>query len=153
MQAAELARGFLLGNKAGEAIWSKWADHLPTAAWLKAPGGVMVAINRHYESRYGTPEKSYVGAEDRDMWGNPIADQYDDNDQRVYQLGKPIIVKEHAPLWHDATREAMILKFPVRDKRGSIVGVGGIELLISDDCGKARECAAKAASSEHGSGA
>lgn len=144
IRAAELARGFLLGEQAGEAICPKWADHLPTPAWMKAPGGVMVAINRHYEKRYGTQEKTYVGSSDRDMWGHPIADQFDDNDKQVFEIGKPIVVKEAAPLWSDPSREAMILKFPVRDRRGRIVFVGGIELLIDDSCGKARDCVARA---------
>lgn len=128
MSAAEIARGFLHSPVASESIWSAWANGLPTAAWLKSKNGVMLAINRHYETAYGKPSTAYTGAPDGDVWPAMVANEFRDNDVEVYSLGAPVIIQEPAPTWANPKRRAMILKFPVRNAQGDIVSVGGIEL-------------------------
>jgi hypothetical protein len=142
VQAAEIARGFLLSGKTAEALWASWVYHLPTSAWLKAPGGVMVALNKHLEQRYGVAEKEYIGAADVEFFG-PHASDYDVADRKVVETGKPVIAREPGPIWGDRDRTTVVLKFPVRDRQGRIVLVGGIELLIDDSCGMAKNCIAK----------
>lgn len=129
LAAADVARGLLLHPKTENAIWAKWADGLPKAAWLKGPGGVMLAINRHYETQYGQQQKAYAGQSDSAQWGAEIGAEFEGNDAEVFRLGRPIVVKESAPLWNHPDRQSMFLKFPVRDGRGNTVGVGGIELV------------------------
>ena len=127
LSAAELARSFLQASKIQGAIWELWASSLPKAAWLKGTNGMMLALNRHYEDKYG--KREYVGATDHQMWKDEHADQFTDNDKRVFTLGEPVIVTENAPIQNDPHRTSIFLKFPVRDARGEVVGIGGIELL------------------------
>jgi hypothetical protein len=136
MQAAELARGFLLSDKVADALWSAWAHHLPTPAWVKGPDGVMIAVNRQLETRYGVAEKNYVGSPDSTFF-DAAAAAYEDTDRRVFETGLSIVSTEPAPVWNDKARMAVTLKFPVRDKRGHILCVGGIELMRHDETGDA----------------
>lgn len=131
MSAADIARGFLHSPEVDAAAWATWARHLPTAAWVKGPQGVMIAINRHYESRYGKPAAAYVGAADSEKWTQSVADAFAENDASVFRLGTPVVVREPTPTWDNPNCHGLILKFPVRDARGTIVGVGGIELTHS----------------------
>ena len=131
MQAAELARGFLLSEKVADALWSAWAHHLPTPAWIKGPDGVMISINRHLETRYGVAEKHYVGSPDSTFFVDSEA--YADADKRVFETGLPLIIDEPAPVWNDKARRAITMRFPLRDKHGTILCVGGIELMRQDE--------------------
>lgn len=131
MTAADLARGFLQSPGVDAAAWAAWARHLPTAAFVKGADGVMLAINPHYEHRYGKPARAYTGATDLEEWQESVAATFAENDSRVLRLGTPIVVREPTPTWDNPTGHGMILKFPVRDARGTIVGVGGIELTHS----------------------
>jgi len=128
MSAAEIARGFLHSPGVESAVWAKWAHGLPTAAWIKGGNGVMIAVNRHYEHTYGKPATGYAGTTDDTMWPDPVADEFHQNDVQVFKLGCPIVVREPAPTWTEPTRHGLMLKFPVRNVRGEMVGVGGIEL-------------------------
>lgn len=138
-QAADIARGFLLSERAADAVWAQWARHLPTSAWVKGPDGVMVAINRHLESRYDVHESQYVGTSDAKFFGD-LGSVYLQADQQVFEVGAPLVTKDPAPVLGDPHRHAIVLRFPIRGARGVIVGVGGIEMLIDDSCGKARGC-------------
>jgi hypothetical protein len=128
MSAADLARGFLTSPGVDAAAWALWAQHLPTAAFVKGRDGVMLAINPHYEHRYGKPARGYTGATDGDEWTDDVAKVFAENDSRVLRLGTPVVVREPCPTWDNPSAHGLILKFPVRDQRGQIVGVGGIEL-------------------------
>lgn len=129
LAAAEVARGILLSPRTESALWAKWAEGLPKAAWIKGPDGVMLAINRHYETQYGRSRSEYAGARDAEHWGEDIAARFVGADSDVFRLGIPVVCREPAPLWNQPERESMFLKFPVRDGRGQTVGVGGIELV------------------------
>jgi hypothetical protein len=120
--------GFLTSPGVDAAAWALWAQHLPTAAFVKGRDGVMLAINPHYEHRYGKPARGYTGARDGDEWTDDVAKVFAANDSRVLKLGTPVVVREPCPTWDNPAAHGLILKFPVRDARGHIVGVGGIEL-------------------------
>lgn len=128
VHAAEIAKGFLLSDRADAGFWNAWADSMPKAAWLKTKDGVFLAINRHYEDLYSKSVKRTVGQSQSEVWVKDIADQFDANDQEVYSLGAPIVFKERAPTFDHEHRESLFLKFPVRNARGEIVGIGGLEL-------------------------
>lgn len=128
VQAADIARGMLHSPAAEASVWAHWVHGLPTAAWVKGPGGVMVAINRHYEHTYGKPAADYAGAVDGDVWPMSVAESFLGHDAEVYRLGTPVVVQEPTPTWRDPHKKGLILKFPVRDRRGEIVSVGGMEI-------------------------
>ena len=128
-RAADIARGFMHSPVTSDAMWSAWANALPRAAWVKGPDGVMLAINKRYEVEYGADSKQYVGDTDKSQWGDETAQQFSDHDHYVVQVGHPVIFRERAPHWDDPKRTALFLKFPMRDRRGRIIGVGGAELI------------------------
>ena len=132
MSAAEIARGFLHSPGADAAIWATWAHGFPGAAWAKGPDGVMLAINRYYEHNYGKSAVDYAGATDGKVWPKQVAGEFEHNDREVYTLGVPVVVQEPAPTWADPNKRGLMLKFPMRNIRGEIVGVGGIEITHPD---------------------
>lgn len=128
LQAAEIARGFLLSRRATDGMWAQWAADLPLPAWIKGKDGVMLVVNRNYARKYGKPVTDYAGSRDDEVWPVDVAAEFDANDARVFALGEPIIVREHTPTWSDAKHEGLFLKFPLRDQKGVIAAVGGIDM-------------------------
>lgn len=128
-RAADIARGFLHSPAASDAMWSAWANALPLAAWVKGPDGVMLAINKRYETEYAVDAKQYVGDTDKAQWGDEIGKQFSEHDHYVIQVGQPVVFREPAPHWGAPERTALFLKFPMRDRRGRVIGVGGTELI------------------------
>lgn len=128
IQAADVARGLLLSEKATNAMWSAWARSLPRAAWIKTPDGVMLTLNAEYAERYHKDRADYAGAHDIDLWPQEVAEEFATADDQVFRVGQPIVVVEDAPTPANPSRRSTFLKFPLFDIRGRAIGIGGVEL-------------------------
>ena len=134
IDAAEVARGFLLSDRAVAGVWERWAHHLPVAAWVKTSGGAMLALNRHCEIRYAMPPVGFVGLRDGEVWPTTLADQFSASDREVMETMRPLICYDPAPTLDEPSRKAWQLKFPVANRMGKIVGVGGVEMTMPEHC-------------------
>lgn len=131
-QAVATVRGMLLDHQSATVIWAHWVRELPLPAWIKAPGGAMLAINPAYEKRYGVPREMYAAVGDDAVWSTEVARAFADNDAAVVLTGKPWVGKEPAPSLRDPSHVADVVKFPARVMHhGS--AVGGIEIGIELD--------------------
>lgn len=126
--AAEVARGFIVSDRVDNTAWSLWARNLPVPAWIKSVGGGMISANLQYQCRYGKPSILYAGSLDSDFWHEATAESYGNNDNEVIETGEPAVYEEPAGTHDEPGRHAMFLKFPIRNNRGQVVGVGGLEL-------------------------
>ncbi len=134
IDAAEVARGFLLSDRAVAGVWERWAYHLPVPAWVKTSSGALLALNRHCELRYHMPPVGFVGLKDGEVWPTTLADQFSASDREVLETMRPLLCYDPAPTLDQPSRKAWQLKFPVGNRSGKVVGVGGVELTMPEHC-------------------
>ena len=127
-RAVDVAKGLMLGREASDVMASAIVRHAPIAIWLKGEGGVMLTINRRYEDQYGKPAQGYAGETDESMWGDEIGKRFGGNDLIVIETERVHHFFELAPTTNEPERVGSFVKFPVYDRHGKMIGVGGIEV-------------------------
>lgn len=104
-------------------------DHLPeTAFFFKDTEGRYVAVNQSLVERCGLRAKrDLIGRHVRDIFPEPLAERYADQDRSVLRTGRPIVdcLELH---WYARRRPDWCLttKLPLRDREGKIIGLIGI---------------------------
>ncbi|MDD2598204.1 MAG: AraC family transcriptional regulator [Kiritimatiellae bacterium] len=104
------------------------------AFFIKDRQGRFMMQNRRLEENCRiTREKDPSGLTDDDFWSKERVRMYLEGDRQVMQTGMPI-VNEIAPAPEDAGSSNMILysKFPIKDKNGAVIGIGGFYKLLAD---------------------
>lgn len=104
-------------------------DHVPeTAFFIKDASGRYLAVNQSLVERCGLEEKrQLLGRHVREVFPKELAALYAAQDQTVVRTGRPVI--DHLELHWYAHRQpgwCLTTKLPMRDARGTIVGVVGI---------------------------
>jgi AraC-like DNA-binding protein len=96
-------------------------------------GRFMMQNRRAVETCRVTREEDTLGKKDEDFWSEDRVRMYVEGDRQVMDSGKPII-NELAPAPEEAGSNNMVIysKFPVKDRKGRIIGVAGIHRLIDE---------------------
>ncbi|HEY1186719.1 MAG TPA: PAS domain S-box protein, partial [Gemmata sp.] len=109
-------------------------DALPDAIWTKDAGARFVISNRAHDELVGaTSESAVAGKTDFDLHPPDLARQYREDDLRVLRSGETVFNKEEPvrdrqgrPRWH------LVIKAPLRDRTGRVVGLVGISRDIQE---------------------
>ena len=121
---------------------------LPDLVWLKDPNGVYLTCNARVETLFGAPEAEIVGRTDYDFVDREQADSFRANDLAVIAAAGPRLNDEELTFASDGHRElAQVIKTPIYDSGGQVIGVLGIydditgrnaiELVHPDDLDRA----------------
>jgi PAS domain S-box-containing protein len=126
-------RGAQHALRESEARLQSILDSAPVAISLKDRQHRYVVINRQYKKWFGVTAEQQLGRTLTDVGTEPqFAGIMESMEDRVLETGEvqSIEVKEPdvgtAPVWVSTT------KFPIRDRDGSIVGVGTVNVDITD---------------------
>src|SRR2546423_13841048 len=108
---------------------ASFLNHLPGFAWMKDLEGRYVYANSALQDL-----KEYrngcIGLTDADLWPREIADTYRVNDQKVVAERKPLEILE-LYLVNGERHFWLVSKFPIFDKSGALIMVGGSSTDIS----------------------
>jgi PAS domain S-box-containing protein len=102
-------------------------DNLPCLVWFKDKKSRYIKINREFGEKAGfLLSKKIIGKKTEEVWPLKLAKQYKSEDRMIIKTGKiinteEVITKENK---EDIFYEA--IKGPIRNKRGKILGVFGI---------------------------
>ncbi len=108
-------------------------DTIPDLIWLKDPEGVYLACNRQFEHFYGAQEAEIIGKTDYDFVEKTQADCIRQNDHDAMLAGKTIAKEERLVFTDDGYRGLFeILKTPIADQAGKLIGVLGIARDITE---------------------
>ncbi|WP_036308577.1 bifunctional diguanylate cyclase/phosphodiesterase, partial [Methyloglobulus morosus] len=108
-------------------------DTIPDLIWLKDPEGVYLACNRQFEHFYGAKEAEIIGKTDYDFVEKTRADCIRQNDRDTMLAGKTIAKEEWLAFTDDGYRGLFeILKTPIADQAGKLIGVLGIARDITE---------------------
>lgn len=127
--------------RVSEARISTLLDNSPTAIYFKDLDLRIVVANRKYLEMYGVPQETVIGKTSEELFGENPGREFMAHDLEVLETRSLITRDEILD-----GRDLLTSKFPILDSDGELVGVGGIEIDISDQ--KAVERALKLARDE-----
>ncbi|MFN8644912.1 MAG: PAS domain-containing protein [Candidatus Binatia bacterium] len=106
-------------------------DHSTAVIFLKDLDGRYLLINRHYERLFGVSNAEWSGRTDHELFSAEVAEVLRANDRRVVEIGTSQHIEEVVPtLGRD--RIYLSVKFPLRDRDGTIYGVCGMATDITE---------------------
>ncbi len=102
-------------------------DAIPDLIWLKDPEGRYLACNPAYEQRFGVPTDQIIGRTDRDFVPASLADIYRRTDLATIEADRPIVIEQDVTfLGNGYSGTFSIIKTPLKDPSGKVIGVLGI---------------------------
>jgi sigma-B regulation protein RsbU (phosphoserine phosphatase) len=109
-----------------EALYHSLVETLHQNILRKDLQGRFTFANQQFCKILGRPLADIVGKTDFDFFPRDLAEKYQRDDQRVIQTGKPYeTVEEHQPPG-GGKLYVQVVKTPLRDAAGSIIGLQGI---------------------------
>ena len=127
-----------------ERLLSDVVNHSTAVIYLKDLDGRYLMINQHYERLFGVTNERFKGRTDYDLFPTDVADAVRANDRQVLDMDAPLHVEEVVPNPDGRSRAYISVKFPLRDRQGTVYGVCG----MSTDITELKEMEAKLRSSE-----
>jgi PAS domain S-box-containing protein len=103
----------------------------PSVVYIKDQDGRYTLVNSRYEELFGIRNEEIQGKSDHDIFPKEIADQFRENDMRVFADGHPCQVEERVPQ-EDGMHVYLSVKFPLYDEGGSVIRVCGISTDITE---------------------
>ncbi|HEY3147257.1 MAG TPA: PAS domain S-box protein, partial [Dongiaceae bacterium] len=102
-------------------------QNAPFVTYVKDTAGRYLFYNRESERVFRMGVKHYFGKTIRDIYDPTYAAVIDDMDRKVVETGATILQEVRMP--SDVEYEwALLVKFPIRDDTGKIIGIGGFDI-------------------------
>lgn len=118
-------------------------DSTTLVIYLKDTEGRYLFINRRYAEVAGVPRETILGRIDRDLFPEPVARLFKEQDQQVIAHGEQLEFEETIPL-PSGVLSFITIKVPLRNSAGEIYGVGGFCTdITSRDPGETETLAAE----------
>ena len=115
-----------------EARLSAIINNSPTLIFLKDCESRLLLINDAYARHYGVDRDVIIGNKGR-AWLDPVLmEKMLENDRQVVETGESNSFEYSWQAQGGQKRYMSSVKFPVRDKRGDIIGVGGHTIDVTD---------------------
>jgi PAS domain S-box-containing protein len=105
-------------------------DASPAAVYVKDVEGHYILVNRHWETLLDIPREQAKEKTDYDIFPKDTADSLRKNDREVFQSGSGIEREENVVLG-GRPRTYLSVKFPIRDRSGSVLALCGISTDIT----------------------
>ena len=106
-------------------------DHSPITIDLKDTHGGYLLVNRNYAAQHGKTVESVSGSRTSDIYPAQAAKAIRAHERAVLESGKAI-EREYRIKRNGSERTQLVVKFPIRDAKGEIAGIGGIGTDITE---------------------
>jgi PAS domain S-box-containing protein len=114
-----------------EQLLNDVVNHSNAVINLKDLDGRYLLINRHFENLFHVRDAEQRGRTDADLFAPEVAAAVTANDRRVLTSGEPMQFEEAVP--HDGEMRTYVsVKFPLRDRDGTVYGVCGMSTDITE---------------------
>jgi PAS domain S-box-containing protein len=110
--------------------------HLPQKVFLKDKNSIYLFANEDYSQSLGTAAQNIPGKTDHDFFPAELAERRLNDDRRFMEAGH-LEEKEERYIGEGGVRVEQILRIPVKNESGDIVGIMGISWDITEK--KAKE--------------
>jgi PAS domain S-box-containing protein len=110
-----------------EAFYQSLVENLPQFILRKDLQGKFTFGNQKFLAELGRPLSELVGKTDFDFFPPDLAEKYQQDDRAVMQTGQVFeTVEAHEPPGDGGTRHMHVVKTPIRDRDGKVIGIQGI---------------------------
>ncbi|MGJ8642576.1 MAG: PAS domain S-box protein [Luteolibacter sp.] len=116
---------------ASQALLKDVVDNSPSIIFIKDLAGNYLLTNKLFLKVLDSPHPSLVGLTDFDIFPREVAEAYRSDDREVAESGVVRQLEEVAP-HSDGDHHYFTVKFPLKDKKGSVVAVAGIATDITE---------------------
>jgi diguanylate cyclase (GGDEF)-like protein/PAS domain S-box-containing protein len=116
----------------GEAQLQAMLMHSRSPVFIKDAAGRYLRVNDQFVREFGLPRDACLGRTDSQIFPADLARALQINDGLVLKHGKAIEFKHKRTDKHASSRTNLISKFPVKDRTGQIVGIGGIVTDVTE---------------------
>ena len=108
-------------------------DNIPDQIYIKDLESRFVMNNKAHQDELGSSsQEELVGKTDFDCFDEEIARGFYEDEQKIIKTGKAMVNKEEFKAYHDgSSRWTLTTKVPIRDERGDIIYIAGINRDIS----------------------
>ncbi len=114
------------------ALYHSLVQNLPQNIFRKDLNGCFTFANVQFCATVGRRLEEILGRSDHDLFPPVLARKYQDDDRRVIKAGKTFeTVEEHQPPGKDRMY-VRVVKSPIHDSRGYVVGVQGMFWDVTD---------------------
>lgn len=114
-----------------EARLQAFLNHSPSVIFMKDIDGRYLHVNSRFLQSFNIAEEQVIGKKDAEIFAPDQAAAFTANDREVFRQGVPLQFEEKAQ-YIDGPRINTVSKFPIRDRAGMLVGIGGIATDITD---------------------
>lgn len=102
-------------------------ETIPDRVWLKDTHGIHLACNGAFAEHVGATTAQIVGTDDAHWFGKALAEEFVRADHIVIQTGQSLTLEGTMPsTQHDDPSIYEVIKTPMRDAEGNIIGVLGM---------------------------
>jgi PAS domain S-box-containing protein len=116
-----------------EALYHSLVESLPMCIFRKDLEGKVVYVNQRYCTELKMRSEDLLGKTDYDLFPKKLAEKYRRDDQIVMRHGRIFdTVEEHKPPGQ-AMFKVKVIKTPVFDSKGQVVGVQGMFWRMSEE--------------------
>jgi len=106
-------------------------DNLPQKIFLKDTNSVFISCNNNFAADLSINAEDIAGTTDHDYYPAELADKYVADDARIMAGGRTTELEEEN-VTHGQTHLVHVVKTPVKDRDGKVVGIFGIFWDITD---------------------
>lgn len=106
-------------------------NHSPTKIHIKDAEGRYILVNREAEKLFGVSDIEARGKTTAELFPEKTADRFVEHDRMVMASGEPAQQEE---VWEtdQGRRTFLTVKFPIRDGKGTITGIGAVGTDITE---------------------
>jgi PAS domain S-box-containing protein len=118
--------------RASEALYHSLVDTLPLSVWRKDLEGRFTFGNKRFCESVGLSREEILGKTDADFYPAELAAKYRRDDIRVHESGRPLDVLEDHVTPTGERLFVQVVKSPIFDAQGAVVGTQGIFWDLTD---------------------
>jgi sigma-B regulation protein RsbU (phosphoserine phosphatase) len=116
-----------------EALYHSLVETMPQGVFRRDLEGRFTFVNQPYCKYHGIKADDLIGKTDFDLYPPAAAEKYWADDLRVIQNGETMdVIEESRPVAVGETRYLHVIKSPLRDAGGAIIGLQGMFWDISE---------------------
>jgi len=109
-----------------EAFYYSLVENIPQFIFCKDLEGNFTFVNQRFCELLGKPIDEVIGKNDYDFFPSELARKYREDDRRVIEQNQIFEDIEENKISHRETRYVHVVKTPIHDANGAIIGMQGI---------------------------
>lgn len=112
--------------RVSEALYHSLVESIPLCVWRKDRDGRFTFANSGFSQAFGFKPEEMIGRTDYDFFPAALADRIRRDDRHVIETGETLRLTEERAPSEIGPRFVEVIKIPVRDSNGDVVGTQGV---------------------------